>query len=286
MRRLMNYLRGMAVVRLTGLFPERLINLCAQEGIEFWAMEWLDEHTVRFTTRRYTLGRLAELAERAGCEVKRESSRGLPDFLSRFRTRYAFLAGLAFALCAVSVLSRFVLTVEVTGNERVPTAVILSQLRQLGVRPGVYGPSLNRKQLAQDALLGLEDLSWMAINLHGTRVEVVVREAVKRPERLDESGFFHIVAQADGVVVHMEGAGGANGGRAHLRYRVHGAAPVYRYAHCGVSDPRPGTGMGPVLADPHRCHPGPGRGEGVYRGGKKRLVGKFFWTSGENFWKH
>ena len=41
MRRLMNYLRGMAVVRLTGLFPERLINLCAQEGIEFWAMEWL-----------------------------------------------------------------------------------------------------------------------------------------------------------------------------------------------------------------------------------------------------
>ena len=97
MRRLMNYLRGMAVVRLTGLFPERLINLCAQEGIEFWAMEWLDEHTVRFTTRRYTLGRLAELAERAGCEVERESSRGLPDFLSRFRTRYAFLAGLAFA---------------------------------------------------------------------------------------------------------------------------------------------------------------------------------------------
>lgn len=204
MRRLMNYLRGMAVVRLTGLFPERLINLCAQEGIEFWAMEWLDEHTVRFTTRRYTLGRLAELAERAGCEVERESSRGLPDFLSRFRTRYAFLAGLAFALCAVSVLSRFVLTVEVTGNERVPTAVILSQLRRLGVRPGVYGPSLNCKQLAQDALLGLEDLSWMAINLHGTRVEVVVREAVKRPERLDESGFFHIVAQADGVVVHME----------------------------------------------------------------------------------
>ena len=64
MRRLMNMLRGMAVVRLTGLFPERLINLCAQEGIEFWAMEWEDEHTVRFTTRRRTLGLLEELAGR------------------------------------------------------------------------------------------------------------------------------------------------------------------------------------------------------------------------------
>ena len=167
-------------------------------------MEWLDEHTVRFTTRRRTIGLLEELAGRAGCVVERESSRGLPDFLLRFRTRYTFLLGLLFALCAVGFLSRFVLTIRVSGNQEVPSAVILSQLRQLGVRPGVYGPSLDCKQLAQEALSELEDLSWMALNLQGTRLEVVVREAVKTPERVDESGYFHIVAQADGVVTHVE----------------------------------------------------------------------------------
>lgn len=204
MRHLMNLIRGMVRVRLTGLFPERIVNLCAQAGIDFWAMEWLDEHTVRFTTRRGSLGLLEELAGRVGCEVEQESSRGLPDFLGRFRTRYAFLAGLLLALCAVSFLSRFVLTVEVSGNERVPSAVILSQLRRLGVRPGAYGPALDRKQLAQEALVELKDLSWMAINLHGTRVEVIVREAVKEPERIDETGWFDIVAQADGIVTHIE----------------------------------------------------------------------------------
>lgn len=204
MKRLMNFLQGMVTLTLVGPFPERLINLCAQEGIEFWAMEWLDEHTVRMTTRRRTLKRLEGLAQRAACEITGRSSRGLPDFLGRFRTRYAFLAGLAFALCAVSVLSRFVLTIQVTGNQTVPTAVILSQLRQLGVRPGVYGPSLDRKQLAQEALLALDDLSWMAINLHGTRLEVIVREEVKRPERLDEKAFCDIVAEADGIVTRIE----------------------------------------------------------------------------------
>lgn len=204
MRKLMNYLRGMVVLRLTGPFPERLINLCAQEGIDFWAMDWPDGHTVRLTTRRHTLKRLEELARRTGCQVERESSRGLPDFLGRFRTRYAFLVGVIFALCAVSVLSRFVLTVEVTGNERVPTAVILSQLRQLGVRPGVYGPSLDRKQLALEALTRLDGLSWMAINLHGTRVEVIVRETLETPERVDETKYFDIIAQADGVITHIE----------------------------------------------------------------------------------
>lgn len=204
MRKLMNLILGMVVVRLTGPFPERLINLCAQEGIDFWAMEWLDERTVRMTTRRYTLGRLEEVARRAGCEVEQESSRGLPDFLSRFRTRYAFLIGLVFALCAVGFLSRFVLTVQVTGNREVPSAVILSQLRQLGVRPGVYGPGLERKQLAQELLVRVDGLSWAALNLHGTRLEVVVRESIRVPERVDESGYFDVVAEADGVVTHVE----------------------------------------------------------------------------------
>lgn len=204
MKRLMNFLRGMVTLTVTGPFPERLINLCAQEEIDFWAVTWLDMNTLRLTTRRRTLALLGKLAERVGCQVQVEGSRGLPDFLLRFRKRYAFLVGLTLSLCAVAVLSRFVLTIEVTGNERVPTAVILTQLRQLGVKPGVYGPSIDRQQVAQEALLELEELSWMGINLHGTRLEVIVRESIPAPERVDEKGYYDIVAEADGIITQVE----------------------------------------------------------------------------------
>ena len=198
MRRLMNFLRGMVILRLTGPFPERLINLCAQEGIDFWAMEWLDENTVRLTTRRHTLARLRELARKAGCEMEREASRGLPDFLGRFRTRYAFLVGLVFALCAVSVLSRFVLVIQVSGNQEIPSAVIFSHL------PNLDSQERFSPELAQELLVRQEGLSWAALNLHGTRLEVIVREEIKPPERVDETGHFDIVAQADGVITHIE----------------------------------------------------------------------------------
>lgn len=204
MKRLMNFLRGVVTLTATGPFPERLINLCAQAGIAFWAVEWLDGYTLRLTTRRETMAQLKKLAERVGCEVRVEGSRGLPDVLLRFRTRYAFLVGLTLSLCAVAILSRFILTIEVKGNERIPTAVILSQLRQLGVRPGVWGPSLDRPQLAQEAVLNLEDLAWMGMNLYGTRLEVIVREETNAPERVDEEGYFDIVAEADGIVTHIE----------------------------------------------------------------------------------
>lgn len=39
MKRLMNFLRGMVRLSVTGPFPERLINLCAQQGVDFWALE-------------------------------------------------------------------------------------------------------------------------------------------------------------------------------------------------------------------------------------------------------
>lgn len=204
MKRLMNFLQGMVTITVTGAFPERLINLCAQEGVDFWGLAWLDEHTLRLTTRRRQMSVLRRLAQRVGCEVGVEASRGLPDFVLRFRARYAFLVGLALSLCAVTVLSRFVLTIEVTGNDRVPTAVILTQLRQLGVRPGVYGPAIDRQQIAQEAMLQMEDLAWMGINLYGTRLEVIVRETVKMPERVDETGYYDIVAEADGIITQVE----------------------------------------------------------------------------------
>ena len=98
MKRLMNLLRGTVVLCVTGPFPERLLNLCAQHRLDFWQLEWLDDHTVRFTARRHQLGRLEKLAERVECEIAVEQRRGLPDFLLRFRARYAFLVGLVLAL--------------------------------------------------------------------------------------------------------------------------------------------------------------------------------------------
>lgn len=204
MKRLFNFLRGMVTLRVAVPFPERLVNLCAQENMEFWAMEWLDEHTVRLTARRRHRDRILELARQLGGEGELEGSRGLPDFLGRFRTRHAFLLGLGFALLAVLVLSRFVLTIEVKGSEQVPAQVILSQLRLLGVHQGVYGPALDRKQLAQEALVELPELSFMALNLHGTRLEVIVREAVQAPERVDVAENIDLIAETDGLILKVE----------------------------------------------------------------------------------
>ncbi len=203
-RQMVNLLRGGVRLEVTGAFPERFLNLCAQRGTVFWAVEWPDSHTLRLTVAWRDRKGLEELGERTGCTLKEQKRTGAPPFLLRFRKRYAFLTGLALAIGAVCVLSRFVLVIDVEGNDRIPTQAILTELRRQGLRPGVYGPSLAAKEIANETLLNMEELSWMAINLRGIRAQVLVRERILKPELVDETVLGDIVAEAPGIVTHLE----------------------------------------------------------------------------------
>lgn len=208
MKRLLNWLLGYAEVRAEGAFPERLLNLCAQHRLPFWGVAWQGETAFTLRVRIRDLRRLEELSGRAMCALEVCIRRGGGAALLRWRRRWGFLAGAALAVLAVTVLCRFVLVVEVTGNETVSTAVILSELRRLGVKPGAYGPGLDRTALANEALMALPELSFLSINLHGTRVEVVVREATPVPELLAEDTPADVVADADGIILDIHTAAG------------------------------------------------------------------------------
>lgn len=203
MKKLINLLRGYVEWRITGASPERMLNLCAQNRLMFWHLRREDEISFTFRTALADRARVRELAARAMCDTQELARRGLGAAGLSLRKRWGFLLGLAFCLMAVAVLSRFVLVVEITGNETVSDAVILSQLQRLGLKPGAYGPGIERKQIANRALIAMPELSYMAINIRGTRAVVQVREAVRAPDLLAESVPADVVARADGIIVDI-----------------------------------------------------------------------------------
>ncbi len=203
MKKLINLLRGYAEWQVTGAFPERMLNLCAQHRLRFWHVRWLDNTTFTFRTVLSDSKKVSELAQKAMCEVKTLARRGMGAAALAVGKRWGFLLGLAVCLTAVSVLSRFLLVVEVSGNETVPDAIILSELQRLGVRPGVYGPNVEVREVANEALMNLPELSYMAINMYGTRAEVLVREAVRQPDLLDEQTPADVVAVTDGIILDI-----------------------------------------------------------------------------------
>lgn len=204
LRRLVNVLRGNVRLEVEGAFPERFLNLCAQRGILFWNVEWLETTRLRLTVTRLGSRQAMELGERVLCTVTPAARSGVPFFLARFKTRYAFWVGLALSLAAVCILSAFILTIEVKGNTTVSTAQILTELRRQGLSIGTFGPGLDERTVGNKVLLQIPELSWLSINLYGTRAEVLVREAVEAPEVVDASEHGSVVARASGIITKVE----------------------------------------------------------------------------------
>lgn len=203
MKKLINLLRGYVEWQITGPFPERMLNLCAQERLPFWRIRWLDANSFVFRTPLSRARQAEQLARRALCQARPLARRGAGAAALALAGRWGFLAGLALCIVAVSFLSNFLLEVQVTGNETVSEAVILSELSRLGVRPGAYGPHIQTGEVANDALLALPDLAYLAVNIYGTRAVVSVREAVKQPELLEEDVPANVVAAADGIILSV-----------------------------------------------------------------------------------
>lgn len=204
LQRLVNALRGSVRLEVEGAFPERFLNLCAQRGILFWNVEWMETTRLRLTVTRRGSRQAAALGERTLCIVTPAGRKGMPYFLARFRKRYAFWVGMGLSMAAVCVLSSFVLTIEVKGNTNVPTAQILTELRRQGLGIGTFGPGLDERTVGNKVLLQLPQLSWLSINLYGTRAEVLVREAVEAPELVDAQEYGSVVARASGIVTRVE----------------------------------------------------------------------------------
>ena len=55
LKRMVNALRGSVRLEVSGAFPERFLNLCAQRGIVFWNVEWLEATRLRLTVTRQGL---------------------------------------------------------------------------------------------------------------------------------------------------------------------------------------------------------------------------------------
>ena len=97
LKRMVNALRGSVRLEVSGAFPERFLNLCAQRGIVFWNVEWLEATRLRLTVTRQGSGPARALGDKVLCTVVPAEQSGVPFFLGRFRRRYALLVGLARA---------------------------------------------------------------------------------------------------------------------------------------------------------------------------------------------
>lgn len=120
--------------------------------------------------------------------------------LNRYRRRKTFLLGAAVFIVLFYIMTSFVWSIEVIGNEKIETDIILKSLTQQGVKPGVFKYKINPEEIANTIILDIDGLSYVNVLLKGTKIKVEVAEGVKRPPIIPLNEPCDIVAKKDGVI--------------------------------------------------------------------------------------
>ncbi len=158
---------------------------------------------VRLTVNRLDLKRVREAAAEGGVRLKTLGKSGLFTLPGRLKKRYVLL-GMSLALLIwVFHMSNVIWEIKVSGNDKVSSAQILEQLRQLGVGVGENGTRIDNRRIRSLMLERIRELSWLTVRVNGSRAEVIVRERRPRPELIRGSDAADITASKTGMIENI-----------------------------------------------------------------------------------
>ncbi len=144
--------------------------------------------------------RVETLLSKGGLEAKISARKGIPALLRLYRARVGLFVG-AFAVCLLLTLaSRVVWHVEVSGNESISNAEIIEDLREIGFGAGSNIRKTDFVDLSASLRLKHSEIAHADIYCVGTVAHVRIVEA-KLPQRDEASNLpAHLIASRDAIV--------------------------------------------------------------------------------------
>lgn len=204
MMEMVHRLRGSLELEVTGVYPERFINMCAQNGLYFWNVDKVDDTQYRFRANRNAQRKLESFAKAQNCQLRVLRQQGLPSFGARFKKRYALIAGLLLWLIFAGAMGQFIWEIDVEGNENIPDEVLLHALAQMGVKEGCYAESFEEREIKNLMLLRVDGLLWCALNVQGGHATLLVRERVDAVPVVPVDLPCNVIAGESGLLLRMD----------------------------------------------------------------------------------
>lgn len=201
--RIWNYLRGYAIIIVKGLKIERFINLAVINNIYIWDIEKLDYTTAKAKIGLENFRRLRDIVRKTDSSVSILSKHGFPFVLRNIKRKKLFYASLLSLFIFIYIMSSFVWMIEIVGAKNVDNEKIVKCLCDEGLKEGSLKGRLDRRHIENQVLINMPELSWIGIQIKGTKAVVEVVEKREEPPLISRTDACDIVAAKDGVITKL-----------------------------------------------------------------------------------
>ncbi|MFC4076734.1 sporulation protein YqfD [Salinithrix halophila] len=199
-------IKGNLRIELTGNRLAEFINRATGVGMDISQIVRVAPTRIRLTIAIPDYWRLRPILRETGSKMRILNKQGLPFWLARIKRRRFFVWGMVLFVILIFSLTSMVWSVEVEGNETVPTAEILSVLKKEGVFVGQLKSRMpDNLQIQYRLTQQMPHLSWAGFRIEGTRaiVTVVEKKRVEEGEKSGEKGPINLVAKRAGLIYDL-----------------------------------------------------------------------------------
>lgn len=200
----LRYVTGTVDFCAEGADSEGFLGFCIKNGIEI--MNPRKTGYVFFGTvfaRDYK--KLRKPAKKFGLKIKIIKKNGIYFSARKNKNKIGFAAGMVFVVFIVFLLNQFIWEINVSGNSKVNTDDILASAEKYGLFPGTFSGKHKTDTMEWFILNENEGLASVEINIQGSKVNIIVNEALEKPEMVQDDDIpVNIIASRYGVIERMD----------------------------------------------------------------------------------
>ena len=159
MEKLYDLARGTVRLEISGAEPERILNFCAQNGIEFWDTGPKADFAMQITIHAADYPLVQSQNGKNGIELRLVAAKGGKNITASMKRRFVLCIGVGVCIVLLAISSLFVWRIDITGNDTISDGVILRALSECGLKNGVFWPALSSDEVRSDMLMKLPDIA-------------------------------------------------------------------------------------------------------------------------------
>lgn len=197
--KLLNWIRGILCVEISGVAPERFINLCCNKKIFIWDLKKV-EAGYQFHILAKNYKKLKPIARKTKIVPKIKKKTGLVFLLHKYRKRTGFFAGILLCMVLIYILSLFIWDISIQGGSKYTPEAMLYFLKENHISTGIQKKKVNCQEIEETIRLTYKDIGWVSAEIKGTRLIIKITETnMPAPAKIAIAPS-HMVATKDAII--------------------------------------------------------------------------------------
>ncbi len=200
---LLNTFKGKSIIRASGRFPERILNIASTSGIFVSDVKRDSSNSIVFCTGIKGGRKLLSL-NLEGLTIELVENFGIPVTVKKYRKRVLLCLLPAIFVLSSYVFSLFIWKVEVDGGDKALQEKVLKAISENGVFVGALKNKIDRYDVKRQAIMSVDELSWLWVDIRGTSAKVKIRERKPHLDLIPINEPSDVIAMHSGLIESMQ----------------------------------------------------------------------------------